>query len=332
MFYTSKNVSLTVNDSGIFASSVSLGIQTEVGPNYRVGKRIVTQYENNGPPRGSLSLTYYLTGVDPLRVCMEEENTNLSGNFAGMYFNSGRLLSYGLDMSPYGALEASVDIEFYEEIKGSYTPTQSNIPKERVLTVGDVNFTSTTSIGSEKILNLSYNYDIEMTPRIVVGSTEPVDYVMGEKSVSFSCDVNDLTIDVPTTGRLEAASIELRDENENVKETFYINGVMFAQKVSAAHGLMSKEITISQSNLGLSPTISSFSPNGGPVGTTVTVAGSNFNNVRKVFLSDTPATFAVSSSSSMTFDIPADPSGMSGPISVITEGGEVMSTTSFSVS
>ena len=169
MFYTSKNVSVTINGSGIFAVNVSLDTQAEIAPNYRVNTRIATIYDNNAPIRGSLSLNYYITGEDPLKACVEGENTNLAGNFAGLYFNSGRLVKYGLDMTPYGALEASVDIEFYEKIKGSYTPTSSNIPKEKVLNVGDVNFTSTTSIGSEKILNLSYDYDVEMTPKFIVG-------------------------------------------------------------------------------------------------------------------------------------------------------------------
>lgn len=332
MFYTSKNVSVKVNGSGIFASRASLGSQAELAPNFRVGKRITTNYDNNSPLGGNLRMTYFVTGEDPLKVCIENENTNLSGNFAGMYFNSGRLVNYSLSLSPYGPVEIDVEISFNEEIKGSYTPAESNIPKEKVLTVGDLNFTSATSIGSEKILDLSYDYSIEFLPKFLIHETEPVDYVMGKKTISFDCTVNGIDIDVPLTGKIEAASIELKNEVGDTKETFYVNGVMHAQSVDAGHGLLSKSISISQSNLGLNPTISSFSPSSGPVGTTVTIAGSNFNNVRKVFLSDTPAPFGVSSDSSMTFEVPTDPSGMSGPVSIVTEWGEVLSTSPFSVS
>ncbi|HEY3576773.1 MAG TPA: hypothetical protein VGK68_02110 [Gaiellaceae bacterium] len=78
------------------------------------------------------------------------------------------------------------------------------------------------------------------------------------------------------------------------------------------------------------PSISGFAPTSGPVGTSVTISGSNFTGASAVSFGGTGATgFTVDSASQITATVPAGAS--SGPISVTTPNGTGTSTASFTV-
>jgi len=77
------------------------------------------------------------------------------------------------------------------------------------------------------------------------------------------------------------------------------------------------------------PTISSFSPGSGPVGTSVLIVGTNFTNVTGVKFNRTSASFTVNSSTQITATVP--PGATSGPISVTNLNGTATSSTKFTV-
>ena len=78
------------------------------------------------------------------------------------------------------------------------------------------------------------------------------------------------------------------------------------------------------------PTITSFSPASGPVGTTVTVTGTDFTGATGATLNGLAVTsFVVVSATSVTFAVPA--AATSGVIVVTTPGGAATSATSFTV-
>src|SRR5437762_6491921 len=77
------------------------------------------------------------------------------------------------------------------------------------------------------------------------------------------------------------------------------------------------------------PTISSFTPSSGPVGTSVTISGTNFTGASAVLFNGTSASFTVSSATAITATVPAG--ATSGPISVTTPGGTASSAASFTV-
>nr|WP_249355532.1 IPT/TIG domain-containing protein [Chloracidobacterium sp. D] len=79
----------------------------------------------------------------------------------------------------------------------------------------------------------------------------------------------------------------------------------------------------------LPPTISSFSPTSGPVGTSVTITGTNFLNVSSVTFGDLPAPFTVTSPTQLTATVPVG--AVTAPIRVITPAGSATSATSFTV-
>jgi uncharacterized repeat protein (TIGR03803 family) len=80
----------------------------------------------------------------------------------------------------------------------------------------------------------------------------------------------------------------------------------------------------------VTPQILSFSPTSGPDGTSVVITGESFTGATEVvFACGKKATFTVDSDTKITATVPAG--AMSGPINVVTPGGPVGSTTSFTV-
>jgi hypothetical protein len=90
-------------------------------------------------------------------------------------------------------------------------------------------------------------------------------------------------------------------------------------------------VTISPAMAGGSPTISSFDPSSGPVGTTVKIHGTNFTGTTSVTFNGTNAPgFSVNDSGQrITVNVPSGAS--TGPIVVMTSQGTVQSGTSFVV-
>ncbi len=77
------------------------------------------------------------------------------------------------------------------------------------------------------------------------------------------------------------------------------------------------------------PTLTSFSPASGPVGTVVTLTGTNFLNVSSVTFGDLPARFTILSPTQLTATVPVG--AVTAPIRVITPAGSATSATSFTV-
>jgi RNA polymerase sigma factor (sigma-70 family) len=80
----------------------------------------------------------------------------------------------------------------------------------------------------------------------------------------------------------------------------------------------------------VAPSVNSFSPSSGPVGTYVQVGGQNFTGATGVMFNGTSAPFSVSSDGQLMTKVPDG--ATSGPITVVTPNGRTASGDSFSVS
>ena len=90
----------------------------------------------------------------------------------------------------------------------------------------------------------------------------------------------------------------------------------------------SQPVTVTVSN-DSPPTITSFTPASGPVGTSVTISGTNFTGASAVLFNGTSASFTVNSATAITATVPAG--ATSGPISVTTADSTASSAGSFTV-
>jgi hypothetical protein len=80
------------------------------------------------------------------------------------------------------------------------------------------------------------------------------------------------------------------------------------------------------------PTIASFTPATGGVGTTVTITGTNFTGATAVSIGTLAIpSFTVVSATSITLVLPTTTSAVSGPLTVVTPGGTATSATNFSL-
>jgi len=79
----------------------------------------------------------------------------------------------------------------------------------------------------------------------------------------------------------------------------------------------------------ITPTLVSFSPPSGPVGTVVTITGTGLTQATKVTFNQVSASFTVNSDTQITATVPA--TATTGRIAVTTKGGMASSTTSFTV-
>ena len=79
----------------------------------------------------------------------------------------------------------------------------------------------------------------------------------------------------------------------------------------------------------VTPAITSFAPTSSPVGTAVTISGTNFTGAAAVFFGGRVATFTVSNSGTVTTTVPFG--ATTGPITVTTLDGTATSATSFTV-
>ncbi len=99
--------------------------------------------------------------------------------------------------------------------------------------------------------------------------------------------------------------------------------------VIAAGGIVTSSTSFTVTSSAPAPTISSFSPTSGPVGTNVSITGTNFTSASAVKFNGTSASFTVNSSTSITATVPTG--ATTGAISVTTPSGTGASSSSFTV-
>jgi hypothetical protein len=80
------------------------------------------------------------------------------------------------------------------------------------------------------------------------------------------------------------------------------------------------------------PTIASFTPTSGSVGTAVTITGTNLLGATAVRIGSTEVTdYTVVSATTITFAVPGATTSLSGPVTVVTSGGTATSTATFNL-
>ncbi len=123
------------------------------------------------------------------------------------------------------------------------------------------------------------------------------------------------------------AGLAIEDKSINAPASTTVDG-SFSAKTDWA--VVSVELsTQSQAPQTPPPSISSFSPEQGQVGTAVTIVGSNFTGTSSVTFNGTPATFTVTNDGQISTTAPAG--AATGPITVTTPNGAVTSYASFTV-
>jgi hypothetical protein len=65
-YYSYNNTKVTINGDTVFANKADISMNTDLSPNFLVGDRSSFSNIAAGGSQGSMSISYYLTGSDPL--------------------------------------------------------------------------------------------------------------------------------------------------------------------------------------------------------------------------------------------------------------------------
>src|SRR5438445_3802236 len=105
--------------------------------------------------------------------------------------------------------------------------------------------------------------------------------------------------------------------------------------IDGSHPLIDSRIQRATANIldafltGAPPTLTSFTPTSGPVGSSVTLSGTTFTGATAVRFNGVSASFTVTSDTAIQATVP--PGATTGPLHVTTPGGTATSTTNFTV-
>jgi len=197
--------------------------------------------------------------------------------------------------------------------------------------VDEISGTLTTGDrGADAIVQSQHNPTTAFETSGSVGLAGFADATNNVAYAAFAHGVAEAT--APTT----AGAIELGDvttgPNDLGLESHYVVGErtsMGASWSTPSHWLgIGMEIRAGADSP-VAPAITSFSPTSGPVGTSVTVNGSNFAGATAVMFNGVAATFTEASQNTLSATVPSE--ATTGPISVTTPSGTATSPTNFTI-
>ena len=334
-FYTANNTDLTLNGTGYYVSNVSMSTSSTVNPVRKVGSILTDEYSSDHRVNGSLSINYYLTGVDPIKQ-LTIDDTPVSGNFCGLYFDSGYINSYSVSFNPNQPAQVQAGFAFFGKVSGSFAKRSSSLGDVSTLNVSDFRFSETGVINGEKILSLSYSYNGTVEPYYSMQETgeNPIPHrvAVTSKNVSMDVSTNDYSLNLPSTGLRCKAFMSMKDSSDVEKETYSVSGIMSSQSMSATPSdMLTKNLNITQANLAIEPpVIQTISPSTSATGGHVVLSGSNLSDIEEVNLKgyslsyDTPT-----GTTGVGVTVPSGiPTGsvFGGPLEVRTKGGLGIST------
>lgn len=245
----------------------------------------------------------------------------------------------------------------------SFSPTSGTIGS--LVIINGTNFSTVPSENTVKFNGVqeavSSSTATSITTSVPMGATTgPIQVTVNGKSVTSTTNFTVISLTAPTVttfspiSGLIGTTVTITGSNFSTtpaNNTVKFNGTTATVTASTATsiaavvpaGATSGVITVTVgSETGTSansftvifptPTITSFSPTTGPVGTTVTLTGTNFSaipNENTVKFNGTEAVITASTSTSITVSVP--PGAQTGPISVIVNGQTGSSTSNFTV-
>ena len=333
--YSQNDVRVIIGGNDLFCDTASISYTANISPNYTVASKSSVDFHGSAPPKGSLQLTYYLTGSDPVADKINGE-PNLSLNFNSLTVNSGYLSSYSLSLNPHSSIKINATFDFYEKVKGTFATSQQSLSDISPLTASDLSLENGSLVVSDNILDLSYSYQTTFSPVYEVNSSgvDAVGVRRNQQKVSASFNLYDYDLTLPADGQSESFKINLKDKNDASLQLYYINGKLSSKSFSAQVGnTPSSSYEIVQATMGgETPTISGINPSQGATGSAVMVSGNNLTNVDHAFIGEYECSLAGTPSYNSTtqlyeanITVPRDMlSGYISPVKIITNAGEAI--------
>lgn len=330
MYSTWKNANFLVNGSGILCTDVNIALNANIEPLLYSEDRAAFIYNATNSIGGSVSLNYYLSGTDYLKVFTTNEKSPVSGNFGGLYFNSGYLKGYSLNCSPNQPVIAHAEIIFFDGLSGSYVKTYERSTGTKILNFCDALLIDPSRNGEgggigniSGISNIQYSFNSEIDPLYLAGDQMPSDIRFGRKELIAVLTTDVYSGDLPITGKPAGVKVNFtHPEIAGIPESFFVSGVLFKREFDASIGdTLKAKLYIRQNFAEDLPGITTVSNLSAAPGDVITINGTNLFSTVSVRFQYQPAVFNIASSSSLTVTVPNDV--VSGDIEVTTQGGVV---------
>lgn len=239
----------------------------------------------------------------------------------------------------------------------SFTPASGGTGT--MITLTGTNFTGTTAVNFNGVAgtNLSVVNDTLVTVKVPATSTTGLITLVTPSGNAISANnftvvgVPTITSFAPTSGGL-GASVTIFGTNLNGVSSIKFNGVesntitavsptvaIAVVPTGASTGKISittpggavdsTGLTPADFTLVSAPTLTSFTPASGGIGTTVTLTGTNFTNASSVKIGGVSASYTVTNATTIALVVPAN--AVSGTIQVVAPGGSVTSASNFTL-
>lgn len=264
MFYTADNAKIQINGEEILASNASISVSASLQPNYLITERSTNSYSPSNGVGGSLSFSYYLTGRDYFKTFITgqgevpfSESQTISGNFAGLNFNSGYLNSYSVSFSPNAPAIATTSVSFFDDLEGEFNPTTGAAPSNtEVLNFKNASVVGTFAAGEvDNFIAGTYNYNADVKPVYLINETKPSSVSFGPKTVNINFEIDNPTGYLPVSGEAASISVDLYNEANARRENFMCSGLIQQRSLATAvSDYVKQSITIIQNSTEASST------------------------------------------------------------------------------
>lgn len=272
MIYTYKNIDVNltkVKVTGVlglpvstksqeyFCQSLAIDLSTSLEPSFSVGSKFVEDHVASNGIKGSLKISYYLTGEDLIRDFFSDDKADVSGNIAGLTFSKGRVANYSLDATPNSPIGVSAEIVFFDQLSGKFTPVFKEAPSVDVFNYYNtfIDNLSTNVFGNDlNIFSFNYSFSNDISPVFTidsgVGQSVPSEINIGKKQASFTFDTDRVTGVLPFSGQKVDMTIGLKNFTGLLIDTIRITGNVSQKSISTSiDQIINNKITISQSNV-----------------------------------------------------------------------------------
>ena len=327
-FYTYKNAKILIDGTGFFANEAQINVDASLDPAYLANNRHSFNYSASNGVAGNFAFSYYLTGLDPLKAYLNDETQAISGNFGGLYFNSGYLKSYNLSCNPNQSIIANASISFFDGLKGTFTPIYQQAPVAEVLNFSDALLVDPTNgnIGNlSGLIGFDYNFDSDIKPLYYAGETTPNKISFGLKQLSANLLTDNLSGDLPFTGKVAGMRLNLTHPHiAGLTENFTVSGILHQRNISTSVGnLVKSNLSIKQNYIDFPPVVSSITNINATPGGFFLVNGLYLKTTKKILFGQAAANFTILSDTLVSGIVPLD--AINGEIIVETYAGATTS-------
>ena len=336
MFYSYKNCQVNLSGVQILASNVSIDVQSSTEAKYVTNRRFSYDYVPTDSVTSVINISYYLTGIDPIKAFIHEEKTALDGSIGGLLFTSGYISSYSINAAANQPVAADIQIVVFDHITGTFSANTSAPQNTPVLNCSNVTLDEVNIGNSGNIASAAYSFRTEIKPHYHVQTGEgltnlvPERVTFGRKQISTKVDFDGLSGQLSLYGDQASLKLHLRDASDGlVKETYIASGIIDSRNISVSEDSFTRgTLIVKQEAPGEAPSITGYHPSTGEPGHEITVSGYGFNVFPEVFLGSVYISeVEYLSDKKLTFIVPLG--GVTGPISLRVGGNKTSTPTSF---